>query len=256
MFNAIQTQTTHGSMIRHLWLITILLILSGCASVNGPKQDYDPWEGFNRTVFNFNDKADRYVLKPIATGYHYITPDVVEKGIGNVFRNLGELNTILNDLLQAKFIQAANDTGRFLINSTIGLAGIFDVAKPLGLRPHQEDLGQTLAVWGVPDGPYLVLPLLGPSNIRDASARGVSTAYLNPLIYVEDDNPDFPAIEITLLSVINTRAQFLEASELLDDATDDPYIFMREGWRQRRENQIYDGNPPEEEYEIDIFSDD
>ena len=127
----------------------------------------DPWEGLNRKIFAFNDTLDKYALKPIAEGYQWITPDPVEDGVSNVFSNLWELTTIANDLLQFKFGQAASDTGRFLVNSTVGLLGIFDVASHMGLEKHQEDFGQTLGYWGVEPGPYIVAPLFGSFTLRD-----------------------------------------------------------------------------------------
>ena len=241
-------------------LILIILCLGGglsaCASLNGPPDPHDPWERFNRSMYAFNDKVDRAVLKPVAKGYRFITPDPVEKGISNFFSNLGDVPVIANDLLQFKLLQALSDTGRLIVNSTIGIAGLFDVASHIGLKKHDEDFGQTLGRWGVGNGPYLVLPLLGPSSVRD----GIGTAadfQLNPIDEIDDNGT---RNKLYTLNIISTRAGLLEAGEILDEAAYDPYTFLREAYLQRRRNQVYDGNPPpdktDQEDDIDIFSDD
>src|SRR3990172_4959432 len=191
----------------------------------------DPLEGFNRAMYTFNDKLDRYVLKPLAKGYRAITPAPVSKSISNFFSNLHDPAIMLNNLIQGKPKQAASDLGRVLVNSTIGIAGLFDVASKMGLEKHNEDFGQTLAVWGVGDGPYLVLPFFGPSNVRDGAALPVETIY--------------------------RRAQLLHASDILDQAAgQDPYVFVREASRQRRRNLIYDGNPPQAAPPPGLFEED
>ena len=198
-------------------------------------EDRDPWEGFNRAMFRFNDTADRWFLKPAAVSYRQVTPMFMQTGISNFFSNLHEINNILNDVLQWKWGQAGNDTGRFLVNSTVGLVGLFDVAQHMGLeRSDGEDFGQTLAVWGMSSGPYLVVPFLGPSTVRDAPAEVVQW-YTNPLSYLDDN-----AVENTLKSVdvIQIRASLLQAETLLQG---DRYVLMRDAYLQRREFLINDG---------------
>lgn len=195
----------------------------------------DPWEGFNRGVYAFNEFGDRYVLKPVAKGYRAITPDPVEISMNNVFSNLGELRNILNDALQWKWEQAANDTGRLLVNSTIGLVGLFDVAQRMGLDESEgEDFGQTLAAWGVGQGPYLVLPFLGPSSLRDAGSLPVDW-YTDPITYMDHTSSRNTARGTGL---IVQRAALLDAEELISG---DRYIFLRDAYLQRRDYLINDG---------------
>jgi phospholipid-binding lipoprotein MlaA len=204
------------------------------------EEDNDPFEGFNRAVYKFNDYFDRAILKPVAKGYDFITPNFIKKGISNVFRNLFEPTVIINDVLQGKFKQSASDTGRFVVNSTVGLLGLFDVAKHLNMPAHNEDFGQTLGVWGVKDGPYLVLPFFGPSSIRDGVGL-VADWETDPVTYIEDNTARWGT---RALRFVDTRAQYLGASEILEQAADDEYVFRREAYRQRRRNLVYDGNPP------------
>ncbi|GAA6152446.1 MlaA family lipoprotein [Pseudoteredinibacter isoporae] len=199
------------------------------------KNPADPWEGFNRGVFAFNDAVDGAVLKPIAKGYKAVTPDVVETGVSNVFSNLGEVGNIVNGLLQFKLGQASNDTGRLLINSTFGLAGIFDVAKHMGLEKGTgEDFGQTLAAWGVESGPYVVLPLLGPTTVRDGVGLPADS-YLNPISHVDHVPTRNSAYGADL---IDTRASLLGAEGAISG---DKYSFIRDAYLQRREYLINDG---------------
>lgn len=239
--------------LRQLAWPTIMLLLSGCATVKGPTDAHDPWERFNRTMYNFNDKLDRAVLKPVAKGYRAVTPDPAEKGISNFFSNLNDVLVIANDVFQLKPAQALSDTGRFLINSTLGIAGLFDVATPLGLEKHDEDFGQTLGRWGIGEGPYLILPIFGSSSVRDGF--GLATdQYMYPVRYAEDRET---RIGLYLLNTVSLRAGLLEAGDIVDEAAYDPYIFLRELYLQRRRNLVYDGSPPAGplDEEIDIFSD-
>ncbi|WGL16376.1 VacJ family lipoprotein [Microbulbifer bruguierae] len=198
-------------------------------------QDRDPWEGFNRAMFRFNDTADRWFLKPAATSYRQITPIFVQTGVTNFFSNLHEINNVLNDILQWKWGQAGNDTGRFLLNSTVGLVGLFDVAQHMGLEPSDgEDFGQTLAVWGAPSGPYLVIPFMGPSTVRDVPGE-VLEWYTNPLTYVDDNSVEYT---LKVLDLLQTRASLLKAESLLQG---DRYVLMRDAYLQRREFLINDG---------------
>lgn len=195
----------------------------------------DPWEGFNRKMFAFNDTVDTYTLKPIAKGYRAVTPDPVERGISRMFSNVGEVVNVFNDLLQGKFRQAGNDTGRFVINTTIGLVGFFDVADNLGLPKNDgEDFGQTLGVWGVDSGPYLVLPLFGPSTLRDGPARVVDR-FINPINEI-DHVPT--RNQIYGAEVISTRADLLEAEKFVRG---ERYSFIRDAYLQRRKFLLMDG---------------
>ena len=212
-------------------------------------ENSDPFEGVNRAVFAFNEQADRFLLKPIAKGYRFITPDPVEDSLGRVFDNVGEVVTIANDLFQGKFGQAANDTGRFLVNTTFGVVGIFDVASTMGLEKNdKEDFGQTLGAWGVESGPYLMLPLLGPSTLRDGPARFVD-GYMNPINAV-DDVPTRNSIYGT--EIIVRRGQLLKAEELISG---DKYAFIRDVYLQRRAFMVNDGDV-EDDFGSDEFFDD
>lgn len=230
-------------MLMRLALPLVTLVLAGCATMP-PDQPADPLEPLNRAVFSFNRKADQYVLKPIAKGYDYALPDAAKRGVTNFFSNLGEPVTIVNGVLQGKFVQAASDTGRFLLNSTAGFVGLMDVASDAGMPRHDEDFGQTLGYYGVGTGIYLMVPFLGPSNGRDLIGRGADY-FTNPLYYVQDNNQDLETefYGLTALNLINLRAQLLSADSLLDGALD-PYIFVRTAYLQNRLNKVYDGSPP------------
>lgn len=225
-----------------LLLLVLIIVPSTYAS------DDDPLEPMNRAIFEFNEIVDDNVLKPIAKGYKYVTPDPVEVGISNFFSNLGEIGTITNDLLQLKFAQAGRDTMRFFLNSTLGIFGIFDVATPLGLSKNKEDFGQTLGFWGVPDGPYLVLPFLGPSSFRDGPSMIVDYE-LSPVEQLHHEERQL----LQTLDIVDTRARLLRATKILDTAAKDKYIFIRESYLQKRESQVNDGNV-KEEFEIDVHS--
>ncbi|MCS7100501.1 MAG: VacJ family lipoprotein [Burkholderiaceae bacterium] len=222
----------------------LVLAAAGCASIppDAGRNPADPLEVYNRHVFEFNERLDRYVVKPIAEGYVKAVPEPVRDCIGNVFRNLGDVGNAVNNLLQGKFFEASADLCRVAINSTVGLFGCFDVASRMGLARSNEDFGQTLGRWGIGPGPYFVLPLLGPSTIRDAFGR-VADAYGDPLTYLDSARV---AIGAQTLRVIDTRAGLLEASRLLEGAALDRYQFVRDAYLQRRRNLIYDGNPPRE----------
>lgn len=213
----------------------------------------DPLEGFNRAMYTFNDKFDRYLLKPVAKGYRAVTPKPVRKGISNFFSNLHDPGIMLNNLLQGKPRQAGSDLGRFLVNSTLGIAGLFDVATSMGMEKHNEDFGQTLAKWGVGDGSYLVLPFFGPSNLRDGAALPVDWEMYPPNHMEETSTRN----KLLVVDTVDKRAQLLDASDILEQAAgQDPYIFVREAYRQRRINQIYDGNPPQAPPPPGLFEDD
>ena len=224
-------------------LLAALCFLGGCASTpNGDPGD--PYEATNRKIYNFNDSIDRNVLQPVARGYVNVTPKPVRSGLTNFFDNVGSLNIIMNDLLQGKAGQFFSDSGRFVVNSTLGLGGLFDPAKEMGLEAHDEDLGQTFGVWGAGEGAYLNIPLAGPSSFRDAPGF-VSAMLLNPLTYL---NPII-TVPLNVVNAVNLRANLLEATNIRDQAALDPYTFVREAYRQQREFKIYDGNPPGDEFD-------
>ncbi|MAD43967.1 MAG: hypothetical protein CMI02_18665 [Oceanospirillaceae bacterium] len=198
--------------------------------------DPDPWEGFNRKVFAFNEVMDKYALKPVAQGYRSITPDPVEHSVSSFFSNLGDVMVIANDIGQLKLGQAASDTARFLVNTTVGFFGVFDVATHIGLKKHNEDIGQTLGYWGVGTGPYLVLPFLGPSNLRDTTGTATDYIYGVGISDVGDDAHRNAALYV--LWGVNLRASLLDAEGLMSG---DKYTFMRSAYQQRREFLVNDG---------------
>ncbi|MEZ5604421.1 MAG: VacJ family lipoprotein [Burkholderiaceae bacterium] len=222
------------------WL-ALAWLLGGCATAGSPSAARDPLEPMNRAVFQFNDAVDRAVLKPVAQGYQDYIPENLRIAIGSVFGNVGaDLWTAANQLLQGKPVEAVSDLSRFVLNSTLGLAGLADIATPMGLAKHHEDFGQTLGVWGLPAGPYLVLPLLGPSSLRDAPARIVD-AQGDLVLAIDSAGQRNNAY---LLRTVDTRAQLLRAERLVEGAALDRYSFIRDGYLQRRRSQVYDGNPP------------
>ncbi len=229
---------------KSLQLFSALLfaaLFSGCASVPGEKDPRDPWESMNRTVFKFNEKADKAVLKPAAQAYRFVTPKIVRTGVTNFFSNLNDVTVFFNDLFQGKGQRAVANAGRVIINTTFGVGGLIDVAGAAGNPKRNEDFGQTMGVWGMGPGPYWMLPLLGPSTTRDALGRGVDTVF-TPSFYVSDTGA---SIGLYVLEVVNLRAGLLETEKVLDEAgAVDRYSFLRDAYLQRREVLIYDGNPP------------
>lgn len=200
-------------------------------------EDADPYESFNRKVYKFNNAVDRAVLKPLARGYDKLLPDTVQRRIGNFFRNLTEPTVAINNLLQGKVNDAFAATARFLANSTIGIGGLFDVATKAGVPRQQEDFGQTLAVWGAEPGPYLVLPFLGPRTVRDSFGL-VADWYTDPVTYIDNEPVRYG---LRGLYFVDTRWQLMDASRVLEQATDDEYLFVREAYLQRRNSLIRDG---------------
>lgn len=218
-------------------LVGLLLCLSAAAddSAQHPK---DPWEGFNRKVYVFNDTVDRVVLIPVTRGYQAVVPDVVEAGIHNFFSNLGDVGVAANNLLQFKLAEAGSDIARVLVNTTLGLLGWFDVASQLGLTKHDEDFGQTLGHWGVGTGPYLVLPFLGPSNLRDAPGR------LADISLWTNSFPEITAAEergLISLNVIDERSQYLKVEERSEELGRERYVFIRDAYLDNREFLVRDG---------------
>lgn len=218
-------------------LLAAASLLAACAHAP-PDDPRDPIEPFNRAMFSFNRTADKYVLRPVASGYQKITPEIAQRGFSNFFDNLDEPRTIINDLLQIKVVQAASDTGRFLLNTTAGLAGFLDVATGAGLPKHDEDFGQTLGHYGIGEGWYLMLPLLGPTSNRDFIGR-VGDYPTGPTAYIQ--NPG--NYVYTGTNLVDKRARFLSADSVIDNAID-PYVFVRTAYLQQRLSKVYDGSPP------------
>jgi phospholipid-binding lipoprotein MlaA len=228
---------SNNNKLRHIGLaLAVATALGGCATTaSNPK---DPFEGFNRAMFSFNDTLDKVALKPVATAYKTVTPSFVQTGIGNFFGNLADVWTSANDFLQGKGNDGVSDISRVLINSTFGILGFIDVASKTGVPKHNEDFGQTLGTWGVGPGPYVMLPLFGPSTLRDTAALpldvyGDPWAYKTP-VYIRNIG--------TGVRLIDRRAQLLDASNLLEDAALDRYEFIRDGYLQQRQSKIDDGN--------------
>jgi phospholipid-binding lipoprotein MlaA len=223
-------------------LVLAVAALSGCATAAQRQgAEVDPWESTNRAIFRFNEEADRTLVKPLAQAYSDNLPSGAKGAITNFFRNLYEPTVVVNQVLQGKPKEALSDMWRFAFNSTVGVLGLFDVASNLGLERHNEDFGQTLAVWGVGEGPYLVLPFLGPSNVRDGAGLIPYYYYTDPRIAIKDQ---WATAGLIAIDVIDTRANALGSEALVEAAALDPYLFIREAYRQRRLNLIYDGNPP------------
>ena len=228
-----------------------LLLLSGCATAPGRTTNNDPLQKINRGVYKFNDVVDRATLKPVAKGYQKITPQWMRTGVSNFFSNLGEPWTIVNELFQGKPKAMGKQTGRFLVNSVIGIGGLFDVASKMNLQQQSEDFGQTLAVWGIPSGPYVVLPLLGPSTIRDGLGR-IPDYFGHPLTYA---NVNWKVrTGLAVVDAVSAREKLLSIEGTLDKAYD-KYGVLRDVWVQQREYQIYDGNPPQPKDDEDVDDD-
>lgn len=225
-------------------LLLLTVLLTACASIQQTERvaKIDPFERVNRAVFSFNETADEYVIKPVAEAYKFVLPEFVRTGVTNFFSNINDVLIAANNLLQGKPTNAASDIGRFLVNSTIGILGLFDVATDMGLDKNREDFGQTLGVWGVADGPYMVLPFFGASNVRDTVGLvvDIETDFMLNTNKLDSDEK----LAVNGLRVINRRADLLDAGQLLEDAAFDKYSFVRDGYIQRRRSQVYDGEPP------------
>lgn len=231
------------------------VFLAACASdgsVAPPEQrsPADPWEPLNRRIENFNTTVDKATLKPLAKGYRKVLPNFARRGVTNFFVNLGTPAVALNNVLQGKPGAGLNDLGRFLFNSTLGIGGLFDIAAPMGLPANEEDFGQTLAVWGVGSGPYFVMPLLGPSTVRDTLAMPLDIAS-NPLSWYENSSV---RDKLRVLQIIDVRARLLNAEGFLENSND-PYITLRESYLQNRNYKIHDGDPPVDDDFYDDFLD-
>lgn len=235
-------------MVEARWLCAGLLLagsLAGCATSGG--NPADPLEPLNRAVFGFNDAADRVLIRPVARGYRAVVPGPVRTGVSNFFSNLEDIWISVNDVLQGKFKEGLGDFGRVVFNSTFGIAGLFDPASDAGLKKHNEDFGQTLGAWGVGSGPYVVLPILGPSSFRDGFGLLLDTRA--DLVFQIDGVPVHNSLYAT--RAISNRANLLDASNVLEAAALDKYAFVRDAWLQHRRDLVYDGNPPREREEPD-----
>ena len=234
-----KTITNYKTIILATCVLT-LSALSGCAT-QGNK---DPLEGLNRGVYKFNDVADKAIIKPVATAYKAITPSPIRTGFNNFFSNLGSLTTVLNDLLQLKLASAFTDAGRFVINSTFGIAGFIDVAGMDKIQNHKEDFGQTLGFWGVGNGAYLVLPLLGPSSLRDATGLAFDTFTTDPIQYTRNIGQIRLSNQLRAAQFLDKRTELLTATDLVDEASLDPYAFTRDAYLQKRASLVQDGSAP------------
>ncbi len=226
---------------RWMGMLVAALFVSACATsperINDPR---DPLEPMNRVIYRFNSYVDKALIKPLAQGYRAITPDPVERGISNVFYNIDDVTSAVNNVLQFKMSRAGSDIGRIFINSTVGVLGFFDVATNVGLPSYKEDFGQTLGYWGLESGAYVVLPFLGPSTMRD-NLGWVGDVVTDPLINIREDRIYWGLIGMRL---VNQRAKYLATGEILEDSALDTYAFLRDAYLQRRESQVHDGNPP------------
>ncbi|CAM3745180.1 VacJ family lipoprotein [Polynucleobacter antarcticus] len=231
--------------LKHIILLGLITTMVGCASIPAgvAPSPNDPWEPFNRSVFEFNEGLDSYVLKPVVKGYRFVLPEFVRDGIYNFFSNYSDIYTALQNLLQGKPSLAFSDLMRVVVNTTFGLGGLIDMATPGGLPKHKEDWGQTFGVWGLPSGPYVVLPFFGPSTVRDTlgTAADLESDYL--FAYVKDIGL---RNSITGLRVVNARNTYYEAGDLLDGAAIDKYSFVRDAYIQRREYQINESRDDDE----------
>jgi phospholipid-binding lipoprotein MlaA len=225
--------------------LVALALLAGC-TIAKPRTD-DPLEKYNRKVYAFNDAVDKAVIRPVAVGYRKVTNPPVRRSVSDFFTNIRMPITVANDLLQARPKQALQSTGRFLVNLTLGLGGFFDPASQLGIPLEDNDFGVTLARWGVPDGDYLVLPLIGPTTTRDVWRMPVDSYFFDPLsIYAREHDYKYGQQYLPqLMYLVTLRSRGIDAESFLESAYD-PYVFMRDAYRQRRLYQIYDGNPPAE----------
>lgn len=235
--------------------VSCLSMLQACTTVPHP-DPVDPWEGMNRDILAFNDEVDKYILKPVAKGYQWVTPEFVDVGVSNFFSNLKDIGVSVNDFLQAKPKQGSMDTARFLVNSTVGIAGLVDVATMIDLPKHEEDFAQTLAVWGVPRGPYFVMPFYGPSSVRGVGGYIGDTA-LHPLTYTflfANNWVSWASLGLRTVEVIDVRADFLGAEAVASEAAMDRYLFFRSAYLQQRDYLISDGAA--QSLEFDDFDED
>ncbi|MBY0575999.1 MAG: MlaA family lipoprotein [Gallionellaceae bacterium] len=230
--------------IRILLILTALALTSGCAS-NRANNPADPLESFNRGVYKFNDTVDKAVIKPVAQGYDTVMPEIGKTMVSNFFSNLDDVIVTANDFLQLKMVQGALDAMRFAVNTTVGLYGLIDVGTQVGLEKHNEDFGQTLGKWGIGNGPYIVLPILGPSTLRDSVGLYADSrpSKVRRVEHMRTRNQLYAG------NAISHRAQMLDQEKILDEAAVDRYEFTRDAYLLHRKNLVYDGNPPREKYD-------
>jgi phospholipid-binding lipoprotein MlaA len=230
-------------------LVACLIIISGCASKQTIEQGdvLDPFEPVNRSIYRFNEYADKYVARPIAKGYQFIAPSVIRTGVTNFFDNLSYPVDIINAVLQGKFKQAGLDTSRLVINTTIGVLGFMDPATDVGLAKHDEDFGQTMGVWGIPDGPYIMVPFFGPRTIR-SGVGDLADLYVNPQFQLFSSSVQ---TKLNIFWLIHRRSTLIGIDEEIQRAFD-RYAFVRDAYMQNREYLLYDGNPPEEAFDYDF----
>jgi phospholipid-binding lipoprotein MlaA len=234
-------------LLMRLSMLFASLLLTGCGSINlsAYTQEKDPFESFNRGVYKFNDTVDRAVIKPVAQGYNKVVPSPVKTMVSNFFSNLDDVVVTANDILQLKFRQAASDAARVAFNTTFGIFGLINITDRL--EKHNEDFGQTLGYWGVPSGPYLVLPILGPSTIRDGTGL-----YTDSYFSVISNTKNVPTRNSAwALEGLDMRVGLLEQEKVLDDAIIDRYSFIRDAYLQHRQSLVYDGNPPRQKFDDD-----
>ena len=230
-------------MVKHrvAGLLAAGLLASGGAAV-AQDNPHDPMEGFNRAMFAVNEGLDKVAIKPVAQAYEFVTPLPVRAGVGDFFSNIADIRNTLNNSLQGKFADAASDLGRLLINSTVGIFGLFDVASELGLEKHDEDFGQTLAVWGWDDSSFLFWPVVGPRTVRDTGGLVVDI-YSDPTWYTLNKSVA-ARNSLVALPFVDVRASLLPADKVVEEAALDKYAYVRDAYLQRRQNQIFDGRPP------------
>jgi len=238
------------------WLYMVitgmLVLMTGCQTPPSTDDNSrDPLQNLNRPSHQFNDRLDKMIIKPITKIYRRRVPENFRKKVSSFYNNLNEINVGLNDLLQGKYKDSVTDIGRMLVNSTYGLGGLYDVASDLGMEQHDEDFGQTLAVWGVGEGPYLGIPFLGPSTMRDAPGKMV-TAATNVLFYIRQTPP---GVSFGMIGMVDERSQNLDHTDVMEEEALDQYIYIREAYRQRRDFLIYDGDPPADLFYDDIYDD-
>lgn len=223
--------------LRIACLTLLVSLLGGCATTQNPR---DPFEPFNRAVYDFNEGVDKVVFKPVATAYRAVLPQILRNSVSNFFSNLNDVLVALNNLLQGKFHAAVSDFSRIVINTSIGLLGLFDVASEAGIEKNDEDFGQTLGWWGIGDGPFIMIPILGPSTGRDLVGR-LGDYFTDPVTYVD---PTRSRNQLRGTYAVSRRAELLDASTILQTAALDPYEFLRDAYLQRRRNLVHDGAPP------------
>jgi phospholipid-binding lipoprotein MlaA len=223
-------------------LLAVVGLMAGCATVANP-DPRDPLESFNRSMFDFNSGVDRVVLKPVAKGYQAVVPQLARQGVGNFFNNLSDVWSAINNGLQGRGQETGDSIGRVMVNTTLGLVGLIDVASDLGIDRHSTNFGATLGRWGIFPGPYVVIPLLGPATLREVAALPVDQQG-NLVTHVPDEAT---RNGLTVLNVVDLRAQYLRAGDVVNGAALDRYTFTREAYLQRQRNADYDGNPPEED---------